>query len=120
MVDITKLLGEAKELGASDVHITVGVPPKMRIQGQLKSMDFDRMLPDETEKLLTSIMTEEQKAYLDKNGEWADIDNTLSLISNEYTANNKFEIKLDDSCLYIDKPENTNNLICGVDFCLFC
>lgn len=69
MVDITKLLGEAKELGASDVHITVGVPPKMRIQGQLKSMDFDRMLPDETEKLLTSIMTEEQKAYLDKNGE---------------------------------------------------
>jgi len=31
--------------------------------------------------------------YLDKNGEWADIDNTLSLISNEYTANNKFEIK---------------------------
>ena len=69
MVDITKLLGEAKELGASDVHITVGVPPKMRIQGQLKSMDFDRMLPDETEKLLTNIMTEEQKAYLDKNGE---------------------------------------------------
>ena len=69
MVDIIKLLGEAKELGASDVHITVGVPPKMRIQGQLKSMDFDRMLPDETEKLLTSIMTEEQKAYLDKNGE---------------------------------------------------
>ncbi|MBE5949089.1 MAG: PilT/PilU family type 4a pilus ATPase [Lachnospiraceae bacterium] len=69
MIDIAKLLGEAKELGASDVHITVGVPPKMRIQGQLKSMDFDRMMPDETEKLLTDIMTEEQKAYLDKNGE---------------------------------------------------
>ena len=31
--------------------------------------------------------------YLNENGEWADIDNTLSLISNEYTANNKFEIK---------------------------
>lgn len=69
MVDIAKLLGEAKELGASDVHITVGVPPKMRVQGQLKSMDFDRMMPDETEKLLTNIMTEEQKEYLDKNGE---------------------------------------------------
>lgn len=32
---------------------------------------------------------------------------------------NKFEIKLDDSCLYIDKPENTNNLICGVDVAYF-
>ena len=31
--------------------------------------------------------------YLNENGEWTDIDNTLSLISNEYTANNKFEIK---------------------------
>ncbi len=69
MMDITKLLGEAKELGASDVHITVGVPPKMRIQGQLKNMDFDKMLPEETEKLLTDVMTEEQKAYLEKNGE---------------------------------------------------
>ena len=61
MLDIEKLLGEAKELGASDVHITVGVPPKMRVQGRLKSMEFDKLMPEETEKLLTSIMTEEQK-----------------------------------------------------------
>ncbi|MBQ9744288.1 MAG: DNRLRE domain-containing protein [Clostridia bacterium] len=31
--------------------------------------------------------------YLNENGEWTDIDNTLSLISNEYSVNNKFEIK---------------------------
>ena len=31
--------------------------------------------------------------YLNENGEWTNIDNTLSLISNEYIANNKFEIK---------------------------
>lgn len=32
---------------------------------------------------------------------------------------NKFDIKLDDECLYIDKPENTSNLICGVDMAYF-
>ncbi|MBQ8393462.1 MAG: RHS repeat protein [Clostridia bacterium] len=31
--------------------------------------------------------------YLNENGEWIDIDNTLSLLSNEYSVNNKFEIK---------------------------
>ena len=69
MLDIEKLLGKAKESGASDVHITVGVPPKVRVQGRLKSMEFDKLMPEETEKLLTSIMTEEQKNYLDENGE---------------------------------------------------
>ena len=32
---------------------------------------------------------------------------------------NKFDIKLDDSCLYIDKPDNTSNLICGKDVAYF-
>ena len=31
----------------------------------------------------------------------------------------KFDIKLDDSCLYIDKPENTHNFICGIDVAYF-
>lgn len=69
MLDIEKMLAKAKELGASDVHITVGVPPKMRIQGHLKNMEFDRLVPEKTEELLTGIMTDEQKAYLDENGE---------------------------------------------------
>ena len=40
MIQIEELLKTAKEHGASDVHITVGIPPKMRIGGSLRSMDF--------------------------------------------------------------------------------
>ena len=31
----------------------------------------------------------------------------------------KFDVKLDDKCLYIKKPENTYNLICGMDVAYF-
>ena len=31
MITVEQLLMTAKEQGASDVHITVGVPPKMRV-----------------------------------------------------------------------------------------
>ena len=36
---IEELLITAKENKASDVHITVGLPPKMRINGILVDMD---------------------------------------------------------------------------------
>lgn len=69
MITINELLGVAKDAGASDVHVTVGVPPKMRVQGRLESMKFDRMMPGETEDLLADIMTTEQKTYLEEKGE---------------------------------------------------
>ena len=33
MVTMEELLGVANELGASDVHISVGISPKVRIDG---------------------------------------------------------------------------------------
>ena len=36
---IEELLRDAKRAGASDVHITVGIPPKMRVNGQLITMN---------------------------------------------------------------------------------
>ena len=32
---VEEILKKGKELGASDVHLTVGIPPKMRINGKL-------------------------------------------------------------------------------------
>ena len=45
MVTIEELMRIAKDNGASDVHITVGIPPKMRVAGALTDMDFPRFLP---------------------------------------------------------------------------
>ena len=70
MADITEILKSAKEAGASDVHITVGVPPKFRINGRLITTDFPKMLPPDTEAIMNDIMSEEQRAKFLERGEF--------------------------------------------------
>ena len=36
---LEQILTEAKGADASDVHITVGIPPKMRVNGQLITLE---------------------------------------------------------------------------------
>lgn len=69
MPTIEEMLKTAKDAGASDVHITVGVPPKMRVNGHLITMDYDRLLPDDTQVLLDEIMNEQQKKRFEEQGE---------------------------------------------------
>ena len=42
MPTIEEILRAAKEAGASDVHLTVGIPPKMRVNGNLITMDYPK------------------------------------------------------------------------------
>ena len=44
MITIDELLMAAKEYNASDVHISVGVPPKMRVNGALIDMNYPKLL----------------------------------------------------------------------------
>jgi twitching motility protein PilT len=69
MRSIEEILRTAKEAGASDVHMTVGIPPKMRVNGKLKTMPFDRMMPGDTLEVLLSIMSESQKERFEERGE---------------------------------------------------
>ena len=69
MTTIKEILIAAKEAGASDVHITVGVPPKMRVNGDLLNMNFPRMLPPDTLALSEEVMNETQKKKFEDNGE---------------------------------------------------
>ena len=58
MPTIEEILREAKEAGASDVHLTVGIPPKMRVNGDLITMNYSKMLPADTLDILLGIMSE--------------------------------------------------------------
>lgn len=69
MIKIQELLEIAKANGASDVHITVGIPPRMRINGELVSMDFDSFEPAETFELLESMMEKDQLKRFELYGE---------------------------------------------------
>lgn len=71
MPKIDDILKAAKEAGASDVHLTVGIPPKMRVNGKLLTMeDYPRLLPPDTLEILLTIMTEAQRERFEANGEY--------------------------------------------------
>ncbi len=70
MSKIEEILKTAKAAGASDVHITVGIPPKMRVNGKLIELEgYNRMLPDDTQSVADEIMSVKQKELLDANGQ---------------------------------------------------
>ncbi len=61
-VNLRVLLEEMIERGASDLHITAGERPKMRIDGDIQSSRQDVILqPKDTLQLAYSVLTENQK-----------------------------------------------------------
>ena len=67
---LLNILKAARERRASDVHISVATVPVIRVNSQLIPMeDQARLMPDDTRRLLTSVMNEEQLQTLKKNGE---------------------------------------------------
>lgn len=70
MPTIEEIMRTAKEAGASDVHITVGIPPKMRVNGNLITMNYPRMMPADTLSVLLEIMSEPQRERFEERGEY--------------------------------------------------
>lgn len=70
MPTIEEIMRTAKEAGASDVHITVGIPPKMRVNGNLITMNYSKMMPADTLEVLLEIMTEAQRERFEDRGEY--------------------------------------------------
>lgn len=64
-----QLLRQAVERGASDLHITVGVPPILRIDGQLVYTEHQALTVKDTNELFTAITSAEQQAQFAAKGE---------------------------------------------------
>jgi twitching motility protein PilT len=69
--EIDDLLIKAGERHASDLHITVGVPPKVRIYGDLKNIDntLPVLKPDDVSRLVLSVVPEKLRAEFEREGE---------------------------------------------------
>ncbi len=55
--------------GASDLHITTGTPPRLRVDGKLLGMDHPPLTPADTKALCYSILTDAQKHRFEENNE---------------------------------------------------
>ena len=70
MFELREILKRAKTEGASDIHLAVGIPPKMRIDGKLVTMSYPRLLPTDTLEVLLTVMNEQQRDTFDELGEF--------------------------------------------------
>ena len=63
---IDDLLEQMVTRNASDLHLSVGAPPAMRVHGQMERLtDFPALAADDTQQLLYRIMSSEQQKNLE-------------------------------------------------------
>ena len=66
---IEELLRFMKDNGASDLHLSVGSSPMLRINGKMQKINMPDFSKDEFEDLIFGIMTNEQRMIFSKNHE---------------------------------------------------
>src|SRR5690554_3275374 len=69
MANLHQLLKIMVDKGASDLHITVGSPPQLRIDGTLVPLKTTRLSPQETRQLCYSVLTDSQKQAFETDNE---------------------------------------------------
>ena len=66
VLNIDDLLAIAVERGASDLHLTAGSPPVIRVHGSLVRLtDFDKLTPEDTRTAIYRIISTEQQKILE-------------------------------------------------------
>ncbi len=61
MVTLRELLEQMVKMNASDLHLTVGAPPVVRVDGKLTRLQMDTLTSEMTKKLSYSMLNEKQK-----------------------------------------------------------
>ena len=61
MANMHQLLKAMVEKGASDLHITTGTPPQLRIDGKLHPLRMPPFTAPETKQLCYSVLTDDEK-----------------------------------------------------------
>lgn len=66
MKKLNELLELTLDNKASDLHITVGIPPVIRVNGELNAIDEDKLLPSDTEKYARELLQSKFDEYCKK------------------------------------------------------
>ena len=69
-MDLNDILKVAIKGGASDIHLKAGLPPLFRVDGAVVPLkNGERMMPDDLQKIVFSIMNEKQRAHFEEQRE---------------------------------------------------
>ncbi len=66
MLIMRELLELLVKRGGSDLHITAGSPPKMRLHGSLVDTEYEALTPDDTKSIVYGVLSTEQIARFER------------------------------------------------------
>src|SRR5215469_16950979 len=66
--EVNKLFRMVMKHEASDLHLKVGLPPMMRLRGDIRRMDMRPLTQQDMERLLLPHLTERQRHILEEEG----------------------------------------------------
>lgn len=67
-ISLSELLHKLSEMGGSDLHITTGTPPLVRVHGEVQPLDgYKPLTSSETKQLAYSVLTDAQKHRFEEN-----------------------------------------------------
>ncbi|HWR58054.1 MAG TPA: type IV pilus twitching motility protein PilT [Thermodesulfovibrionales bacterium] len=69
MATLYDLLKQMIDSGASDLHVTTGTPPRLRVDGKLLVMDHPVLGPADTKAVCYSVLTDAQKHRFEEHNE---------------------------------------------------
>jgi twitching motility protein PilT len=69
MSTLPEMLHKTLQAGASDLHLTTGVPAKIRVDGKLRALDQQILNAADTKRLAYSVMTDGQKHQFEEKWE---------------------------------------------------
>lgn len=70
MPTLEEILTVAYNAGASDIHITVGLPPVMRLNGHLMKLDYPVLTANDTLELCVNMLKPKQREKFEERGEY--------------------------------------------------
>ena len=122
-ISLHQLLRAVVEKGASDLHITTGTPPQLRIDGALLPLKTPPLTPVDTKQLCYSVLSEEQKIAFERdNGgrsfgftgghfhrNWGD-ENFRRLVTNAILWSAKVDVPKGGAPVELDPAELNRNL----------
>jgi twitching motility protein PilT len=68
-MNLPDLLKTTLELGGSDLHLSMGSPPQVRVDGHLQRLDQPELTPDSLKALAYSVLTDAQKKKFEETWE---------------------------------------------------
>ena len=106
-MDIRELLAITKERDASDLHLSVGIPPVLRINGKLKKLNLPELNLQNVHEMIYSIISDKQKV---KYEELHELDFSFELKDMTRFRINIFKTRRGESAAFRLIPEKIKSL----------